>query len=82
MKRMKTSPAAPLGSRNACKSLYSYTLDKRAVTVRTVDNLPPAGNNQQQYRPQESPANRRITNGAGDAVGTLRGAKIVSFGIS
>jgi hypothetical protein len=34
MKRMKTSPAAPLGSRNACKSLYSYTLDKRAVTVR------------------------------------------------
>ena len=47
------------------------TVDKRSVFVRTGDNLPSAGDDQQQYRPHESPANGRITNGAGDAGGIL-----------
>jgi hypothetical protein len=37
-----------------------------------VGNLPSAVDNQQQYRPREIPANRRIDEGAGDAVGILR----------
>jgi hypothetical protein len=37
-----------------------------------VGNCPMMGDNQQQYRPRESPAKRYITGGAVDAVGTLR----------
>jgi hypothetical protein len=59
------------GAENTCKPPHFYTVDKRAVFVRTVDNLLSAGDNQQQHRPRESPANRRINEGAGDAVGTL-----------
>jgi hypothetical protein len=39
----------------------------RAILVVAVDNLPSAGDNQQQYRPQEIPANLHT---AGYAVGT------------
>jgi len=47
------------------------TVDPRAVFVMAVDNLPPAGDNQQQCRPQESPAKAHNTGGAGDAGGFL-----------
>jgi hypothetical protein len=46
----------------------------RAVFVVAGDTLPSGVDNQQQWRPQESPANRRINEGAGDAGGTLRGS--------
>ena len=45
---------------------------KRAVLMGAVGNHAMAVDNSCQYRPQESPANRRIIAGAGDAVGTLR----------
>jgi hypothetical protein len=48
------------------------TVDPQAVFVVVVDNLPSAGDSQQQYRPRESPAKHPITGGAADAVGTLR----------
>jgi hypothetical protein len=38
-----------------------------------VSNYPMAIYNSWQHRPQESPANRRINEGAGDAVGILLG---------
>jgi hypothetical protein len=37
-----------------------------------VDTLPSAGDSRTDYRPQENPAKRYITDGAVDAVGTLR----------
>jgi hypothetical protein len=39
-----------------------------------VDNLLSAVDDSWQYRPQETPANSHIQDGAGDAVGTLRGS--------
>jgi integrase len=41
--------------------------------VRVVDNLPPAGDNRIEYRPDERPANPGFTGGAG---GILRGLRI------
>jgi hypothetical protein len=59
-------------SRNTCKSPHSYPVDKRVVKVRTVDTLPSAGDSRIDDHPQESPAKRYITGGAGDAGGTLQ----------
>jgi hypothetical protein len=42
---------------------------KRAVLMGAVGNHPMAVDNSLQYRPRESPANRRINEGAGDAGG-------------
>jgi hypothetical protein len=61
----------PLCSRNACKSPHSYAVDRRAVIVRTGDNLPSAVDSRIDYRPQESPAKRSIMGGAVDAGGIL-----------
>jgi hypothetical protein len=48
------------------------TVDTRALFVVAVGNHPKAVDHPQQYRQRESPANRRINDGAGDAVGILR----------
>jgi hypothetical protein len=44
---------------------------KRAVLMGAVGIHPMAVDNSWQYQPQESPANGRITKGAGDAGGIL-----------
>src|SRR5215213_11305524 len=72
-RKVSTAPTAvPSYSINACKSPHSYADDKWAVLSRAVGIHPMAVANSCQYRPQESPANRRINESAGDAVGTLR----------
>jgi hypothetical protein len=43
--------------------------DPRAVLVVAVSIISSAVDNQQQYRPQESPANIHLTGRAGDASG-------------
>ena len=65
-------PQLPSRSRNACKTSHFYAIDKRVVIVRTVDDLPSAGDSRIEYRPQESPANHYIHGNAGGAGGTLR----------
>jgi hypothetical protein len=50
----------------------------RSVFTRAVGNDPLAVDNQQQYRPRESPAKRYIMGGAVDAGGTLRGVLPIS----
>ncbi len=71
--KVSTAPTAiTRGRRKPRKTAHFQAVDKRAVFVRTIDNLLSAGDNQQQYRPQENPANRYISGLAGDAVGILR----------
>jgi hypothetical protein len=55
----------------ASQDTTSYPGDTRTILVVAVDHLPSAGDNQQQYRPRESPANHYIHGGAGDTGGTL-----------
>ena len=47
-------------------------VDKRAVIVRTVDNLPSAGDSRIDHGPQESPANGHNEDSAGGAGGILQ----------
>jgi hypothetical protein len=54
------------------QTTHFYAVDKRAFFMGAVGIHPMAVDNSWQYRPQESPANRRINEGAIDAVGTLR----------
>ena len=58
--------------RKACKTAHFQAAEPRAVFGTAVDNDPLAVDHLQQYQPQESPANRRINDGAGDAGGILR----------
>ena len=44
----------------------------RSVSPAAVDKAVSADDDGDKYRPQENPANSRITNGAGDAGGILR----------
>jgi hypothetical protein len=60
----------------ASQDTTSYPGETRTILVVAVDHLQSAGDNQQQCRPQESPANRYITGSAGDAVGTLQGSPV------
>ncbi len=62
-----------------CKPPHSYAVDKRAIIVWAGYNLSSAGDNQQQYRPQESPAKRQVIYCAGVTGGILRGLAIVDL---
>ena len=71
--RISPAPTAiTSGRRKSCKTLHFQSVDKRAVLSRAVDNGPWRSVNNASYRPQESPANSNIQDGAGDAVGTLQ----------
>jgi hypothetical protein len=72
-------PRLPSWSRNTCKPPHFYAVDKRAVLMGAVGIHPMAVDNSGQYRPQESPANRRINEGAVDAGGTMRRLLGTSF---
>jgi hypothetical protein len=58
--------------RKPWKTAHFQAFDPRAVFDVAVDNLSSAVDSRIEYHPHESPANRYIHGGAGDAVGTLR----------
>jgi hypothetical protein len=66
-------PPAPTATaqrqKKTCKTAEFYAGDMRSVFTRAVGNDPLAVDNQQQYRPRESPANSNIQDRAGDAGG-------------
>jgi hypothetical protein len=49
------------------------------LKMRTVYTLPSAVDNSWQDRPPKSPGKRYITDGAGDAVGSLLGVAMVGY---
>jgi hypothetical protein len=51
----------------------------RSVSGAAVDKSVSAHGSYEEYRPRESPAKHDITDGAGDAVGTLRRLLGISF---
>jgi hypothetical protein len=71
-------PTAPTATtqrqKKTCKAAEFYAGDMRSVLAVAVGNNLLAVDNQQQYRPQESPANGPFSNDAGDAGDTLRGS--------
>jgi hypothetical protein len=71
----KISPAPTATAhrqKKTCKTAEFYADDVRSVFTRAVGNDPLTVDNQQRFRPRESPAKQHITGRAGDAVGTLR----------
>ena len=47
-------------------------ISTRSVLMRAADNDPPAVGNCERYRPLDRPVDKHLTDGAGDALGTLR----------
>ena len=81
--RRKSTARIARGFHQGAEIPANHHISKRAVKMRTVDALQSAVDNSWQDRPQESPANRRINEGAGDAVGISRGtfgkASVIAF---